>query len=89
MELFNGMLERYQLALDTGAKYRLFSFLEEKQWKKEDAVKRQLQNMVDEMVYEKMLSENGRNTMIIEEELTDVIDKMKEKTMNRRQIGFV
>jgi len=89
MELFHTILQRYPFVLDEGAEVQLLKFLEEKQWKKEDAVKRQIQNMVDEMVYEKMLSEQGKNPVITIEELTPIIDKMKEKTMSRRQIGFV
>jgi len=89
MELLCEMLGQYQFVMDDGAKSEFLCFCEEKQWKKEDTVRRQLQNMADEMVYEKMLEGNTRDTVIGGMELEGIIDKMKEKTVTRRQIGFI
>lgn len=89
MELFKEMLAQYQYTLDDNAESLLLSFCEEKQWNKEDTIKRHLQNMADEMVYEKMLEGSAEDTVVNERELESVIDKNKEIKVTRRQIGFI
>jgi len=88
IEIFLGILEKYQLTLDESAQKEVRDFCKEKEWKEIDTVEIQISNIAKEIVYEKYLEEEQQNRHVTREEVLKALSRLEEP-QKKRQIGFV
>lgn len=89
MEIFQDTLKTYQFHLEEEAKGYIEEFFENQKWKETDMVKIRIQNMAKEIVYKKLMKITTNDYWVTKEETQQVLSILQEKTVQKRQIGFV
>ncbi|MBQ7775168.1 MAG: hypothetical protein IJ379_04520 [Lachnospiraceae bacterium] len=89
LTLFEDKLGSYQFELSEAAKEEMKSFLELKEWKESDMVEKRIQNLVSDIVYSRILTEEEENSVIEKEDVIIALQKATKDTEKRSIIGFV
>jgi len=88
IEIFLGILEKYQLQLDEQAQKEVRDFFKEKEWLESDTVEILISNMAKSIVYEKYLEEETQNKLVTREDVLKALNRLEEP-QKKRQIGFL
>ena len=78
IEIFYGILEKYQLQLDEPAQKEVRDFFKGKEWCENDTVEIQISNMEKSIVYEKYLEEEKKNSIITRKEVIKAFNCLEE-----------
>lgn len=101
LEVFENTIKEYQFLLTGGARIKLAEWFRKKDWKEQDAVVTQIQNMAKSAIYQRLLDMKADEKNRIEtgnempekflgkEDIENVIGETEGKTATKRQIGFV
>lgn len=89
LTLFVDKLGSYQFELSESAMEEIKSFVEHKEWKEGDMVEKRIQNLVSDIVYNRILAKEEENSVIEKEDIVIALHKVTENTEKRGIIGFV
>lgn len=99
LKIFENTIKEYQFSITSSTRVKMAEWFRKRDWKEQDAVVTQIQNMAKSVVYQKLLDiktemvgslAREKNKQIIDsEEIENVIREFEGKGIANRRIGFV